>query len=59
MLCLRLTLMRDVDTGIVSEPAALVGLDPEAMNLNRQIQQREMNYARRVRALEPVNLEQK
>lgn len=35
MLCLRLTLMRDVETGIVSEPAALVGLDPEAMNLNR------------------------
>ena len=34
MLCLRLTLMRDMDTGIVSEPSALIGLDQEAMVLN-------------------------
>ena len=27
MLCLRLTLMRDMDTGIVSEPAANIGLE--------------------------------
>ena len=31
MLCLRLTLMRDMDTGIVSEPAAMIGLDESAM----------------------------
>lgn len=28
MLCLRLNLMRHMDTGAVSEPSALVGLDP-------------------------------
>ena len=27
MLCLRLTLMRDMDTGVVSEPAANIGLE--------------------------------
>jgi hypothetical protein len=30
MLALRLTLMRDMDTGIVSEPAAVIGLDESA-----------------------------
>ena len=29
MLCLRLTLMRDMDTLVVSEPAANIGLDEE------------------------------
>ena len=27
MLCLRLTLMRDMDTGVVSEPACNIGLE--------------------------------
>ena len=29
MLCLRFTLMRDMDTGVVSEPSALIGLEEQ------------------------------
>jgi hypothetical protein len=33
MLCLRLTLMRDMDSGKVSEPACLIGLDESTLGM--------------------------
>lgn len=37
MLCLRLTLMRDMDTGIVSEPAANIGLEENTAKKGKTI----------------------
>ena len=37
MLCLRLTLMRDMDTGIVSEPAANIGLEEDKTKKGKTI----------------------
>ena len=33
MLCLRLTLMRDMDSGKISEPACLIGLDESTLGM--------------------------
>ena len=37
MLCLRLTLMRDMDTGIVSEPSANIGLEEDRFTKSKTI----------------------
>ena len=37
MLCLRLTLMRDMDTGVVSEPSANIGLEEDRYTKSKTI----------------------